>query len=207
MDEWLSRLVEWLSDGPSAVAYGVLGLAAALEYVVPPFPGDTITLLGAFLGARARYSAGLVLLVVTAGSVVGSWIDYEVGRRLSRRPLSELSQRARLAREKMAPLLARFSRHGASYIAVNRFLPGIRALFFVAAGMADLPLGKVLLWGAASALAWNSALIGVGWAAAAEFEVLLGWVRTYTLWVWVALGAVALVALLRWWWRRWRGRV
>ena len=30
----------------------VLGLAAAVEYVVPPFPGDTITLLGGVYAGR-----------------------------------------------------------------------------------------------------------------------------------------------------------
>ena len=33
----------------------VLGLAAAVEYVVPPFPGDTITLLGGVYAVRGEH--------------------------------------------------------------------------------------------------------------------------------------------------------
>jgi membrane protein DedA with SNARE-associated domain len=179
-----------------------LFFAAALEYVFPPFPGDTVTLLGAFLAARASYSSAWVLLTVTAGSVAGSYLDYLVGRWWSRRPIEELSGRARRAREKMAPVLDRFARHGTSYIAINRFLPGIRALFFVAAGMARLPVWKVLLFGALSALAWNAGLIALGAIVAAQFEELLGWVRTYTSAVWVVLGAVAFVLIVRIVWQR-----
>ncbi|MCU0661145.1 MAG: DedA family protein [Myxococcota bacterium] len=202
MEPWLERLVAWFSEGPSAVAYGALSLAAMVEYVIPPFPGDTITLLGAFLAARASYSPALVLLAVTAGSVFGAYLDYLVGWRLSRGPVEEMSGRARAAREKMAPVLDRFARHGASYIAINRFLPGIRALFFVAAGLVRLPLWKVLFFGAVSALAWNAALIGLGFLAASRFEVLLGWVRTYTSVVWIALLIAAALLVVRWAWMR-----
>lgn len=43
MVEYIDQLISAL--GPLGLL--VLGLAAMLEYVVPPFPGDTITLLGA----------------------------------------------------------------------------------------------------------------------------------------------------------------
>ncbi|HEX8536284.1 MAG TPA: DedA family protein, partial [Cystobacter sp.] len=63
---------------------GLLGLlvfavAAALEYVVPPFPGDTITLLGGVYAVRGDHPWPLVFGVVVAGSVLGALINYQVG--------------------------------------------------------------------------------------------------------------------------------
>jgi membrane protein DedA with SNARE-associated domain len=68
--------------------------------------------------------------------------------------------------------------------------------------MARLPVWKVLLFGALSALAWNAGLIALGAIVAAQFEELLGWVRTYTSAVWVVLGAVAFVLIVRIVWQR-----
>ena len=63
----------------------VLGLAAMLEYLVPPFPGDTITLLGGVYAVRGEHPWPLVFLIITAGSVAGAAINYWFGTWLARR--------------------------------------------------------------------------------------------------------------------------
>ena len=55
-------MVEWLDSFITHL--GLLGLvvffvAAALEYVVPPFPGDTITLLGGVYAVRGEHPCGV----------------------------------------------------------------------------------------------------------------------------------------------------
>jgi membrane-associated protein len=197
MDDLVSQILAYLSRGESALGLAALAAASLVEYVFPPFPGDTVTLFGAFLAATARWHVVAVLAAVTAGSLAGAAIDYAVGRRLAARPLDELSPRRRRLRERLAPFVARFERHGAAYLAVNRFLPGIRALIFVAAGAARLPLAKVLAYGALSALLWNALLIGAGFAVGENWELLLELMRRYTVAVWIAIGLAvgALVAV------------
>jgi len=192
MDDLVTRILAYLSQGESALGIAALAVASLVEYVFPPFPGDTVTLFGAFLAATARWHVAAVLLAVTAGSLAGAAIDYAIGRRISARPIEELPPRRRKLRERLAPIVARFERHGAAYIAVNRFLPGIRALIFVAAGAAKLPLGRVLAYGAISALLWNGLLIGAGFAVGENWELLLDLLRRYTAAVWIAIGAAAL---------------
>jgi len=192
MDDFVAGVLARLSAGESAIGVAALAAAALLEYVFPPFPGDTVTLFGAFLAATARWNAGVVLAAVTAGSLAGAALDYALGRRLGRRPAGELSPRQRALRERAAPVVARFERHGAIFVAVNRFLPGIRALVFVAAGMARLPLRRVLAWGALSALLWNGLLIGAGFAIGDNWEALLALARRYALAAWAVVGAAAL---------------
>jgi membrane-associated protein len=201
MDDLVARILAYLSQGESALGIAALAAASLVEYVFPPFPGDTVTLFGAFLAATARWNVAVVLAAVTAGSLAGAAIDYAIGRRISARPIEELSPRRRKLRERLAPIIARFERHGAAYVAVNRFLPGIRALIFVAAGAAGLPLGRVLAFGAVSALLWNGLLIGAGFAVGENWELLLDLLRRYTAAVWIAMGAAALalvgLAILR----------
>jgi membrane-associated protein len=144
----------------------------------------------------------LVFAVVTLGSLAGAALDYGIGRRLAHTPVEQLSGRKRKAREKVQPLLAKFEKHGAVYVVINRFLPGIRAFFFIAAGMARLPLWKVLAWGALSAAAWNALIIGAGFAIGKNWDELLGLLRTYTTAAWIVIGLVVVILIARWLWKR-----
>ena len=195
-------IIDFLSAGQSAAGLAVLFASAAVEYVFPPFPGDSVTLFGAFLAATEGWSVPLVFTVVTLGSVVGAVIDYALGRRLARIPRDRLSGDRRLLMERAQSIVDRFERHGAVYIAVNRFLPGIRALFFVAAGMARLPVGKVILWGALSAAAWNALIIAAGFAVGKNWDRLSELLRTYTMVAWIVVGVVMILLVVRWAWKK-----
>ncbi|HZS40427.1 MAG TPA: DedA family protein, partial [Polyangia bacterium] len=99
-------------------------------------------------------------------------------------------------------LIARFARHGAVYLCINRFLPTVRGFFFVAAGLARLPPWKVLAFGAASALAWNLLLFALGATVGTHWERLRAIAETYAV---VATGVLVVVALgfaIVWWRRR-----
>jgi membrane protein DedA with SNARE-associated domain len=87
---------------------------------------------------------------------------------------------------------------------LNRFLPGVRAFFFVAAGMAGLRLRAVLFYGALSALAWNVLIIVVGASVGASWDRLRALFEGYTRVLWGLLGLVALVLVARLAWRRLR---
>lgn len=167
----------------------ILGLAAMIEYVVPPFPGDTITLLGAVLVSAYDWNLALVFLALMLGSLVGSALAYALGRRWARTQL--VTGNPRLAR-----LVARFERHGVWLLAINRFLPGIRPLFFVAAGLAKMPAGLVLLVSAVSAGLWNALLMILGASVGKNLGAIESWFRTYTTIAWLVLASCALVAVI-----------
>jgi len=180
----------------------VLFLSAAIEYVFPPFPGDTVTLFGAFLVSTRGWSLALVLVTVTLGSLAGACIDFWLGTWLARKE-ARWERTGRFwscivpDRERLRQLEQRFARHGAVFIAVNRFLPGLRAFFFVAAGMAGMRLRVVLLWGGISALVWNGLVALLGMGLGASFDELQQLVRQYAIAVWILLAVVILAWLLR----------
>lgn len=197
MPELAEHLRTLLSTGESPLGYLVLFLSSLIEYIFPPFPGDTVTLFGAFLAANADWNTLLVFAVVTVGSLSGSYIDYLIGKRLGKKPIEELHGRARAARQRMTPIVEQFEKRGAVYIALNRFLPGIRAFFFIAAGAARLPLGKVMLFGTLSAGAWNGLIIATGFALGKNWQRLVELFETYTTIAWLfVLGIVIAVIIV-----------
>ena len=205
--DWVSTLLDWVLRYPYTVGALILFLAAMIEYVFPPFPGDLITLFGTYLVLRGAFGFGFALSVVTAGSLLGVVLDYQLGAWLGQR-LDRLPREAQarwwtpLTREKYALLEANFRRYGIAYIVLNRFLPGIRAFFFVVAGASGMPIWKVLGFAAISATLWNTMLLLVGTAIGSNWERLQGWFSSYTKCIWVLIGSVLLGVVVRAWIRR-----
>jgi membrane-associated protein len=195
-------LLELVARNQNGVGLLLIGASACIEYLFPPFPGDLIVVFAAFLVARRGWSMGLVLASVLAGSALGAFAEYQLGRFLARAESRWASGwRARL-RPRVDTLVARFARHGSAYLAINRFLPSVRWLFFIAAGMAGLPLGRALFFGLISALAWNGCLLLVGARLGAQWPRLVAALEAYGEAVWVALGTLALALVARWLIRR-----
>ena len=199
----IEDLLSWLEQSEGPLAYLVLALAGSIEYVVPPFPGDTIVLFGSVLAGTAGYSVWLVYTCLTGGSIGGSLLAYAfgawIGRNEERWPRF---MRGEKTRERIRTVIRRFERHGAAYLAINRFLPAFRAVFFLAAGMAELSVWKVIVFGGASAAVWNAGILGLGYALGHNYEDLQRVYREYTVVSLAVVGAIALFFVVRWLWRR-----
>ncbi len=197
VEEWLGEIVV-LWDAHPAVALAVLALAAALEYVFPPFPGDAVAVVGAFLATASGGNLAPILAATLLGTLAGVLVDVRIGRAVASRR-ERLPERSRAV---LDDLVAKFVRHGAVYLVVNRFLPGVRAFFFVAAGVAGVPLPRVVLWSMVSAAAWNALLVALGMLAGRNLERLEAIVATYQQVIGVALGVGLVFYLVRWRLRR-----
>jgi membrane protein DedA with SNARE-associated domain len=186
----LTAIQAWLEahEGPSA--YLVLGLAAMLEYVVPPLPGDTITLFGVSLAASAGWSPWAIYAALNAGAVVGGQLAYFVGRLAAPRERRPRWLRGPRVEAELERVLELYRARGAIALALNRFVPAFRSVFFVGAGVAGLPPGSVLLWGALSAFAWNGLLVGAGVCFGATLEALEEGLRRYAALVFVTLAVL-----------------
>lgn len=178
--------------GPWGVV--LFGVAALLEYVFPPFPGDTVTLLGGAYASRGEHPLWLVLVVLMGFSVAGMALTWVVGRSLGKRldAAKEGPLVFGLTHEQLRRAQVTMRERGEWVLVLNRFMPSFRAMVFVAAGASGTPLPRVLLLGSVSALAWNALLIFVGSKVGAHADQLEAWLSTYRF---IALGVTAVVLL------------
>ncbi len=202
----IETLQAWV-QGRGPLALAVLGLSAGIEYVFPPFPGDTVTLLGAVLAVTGEVRPAAVWAVVTAGSAAGMLLNYGAGRLLRHRGTRLLKEETApwwmpIRRRHLDRFERRYHRYGPWLILGNRFLPTFRAILFVAAGLTGLPLGRTFVLGLLSAMAWNGLIILAGYLVGANLEALETLFHRYNLVVWVLLGLAAGVAAVVWWRRR-----
>jgi membrane-associated protein len=196
----LERVVATLSEalaetGPAAPA--ILFLGSLIEYVFPPFPGDTLVVLGAWYAVNGKISWPVAFVAVTAGAVLGAWIDYRIGVSIGAALERGAKRRGLITLEHVRRVEAGYARWGEWFLLANRFLPGIRAFLFVGAGAARLPVGKVLLWGGISAAAWNALLLLVGAFLVSNLSEFVHWLERYTTVAWVLMVVVAAFLVAR----------
>ena len=196
----VDRLAALLTDvvaHTGRFAPAVLFGASLVEYVFPPFPGDTIVVLGAWYAVHGALSWPAAFAAVTTGAVAGAWLDWRVGRAIATSVEARASLRGPLDAARLARFEAAYRRWGGLLLVANRFLPGVRAFLFVAAGAAHVPLGKVLLLGGLSAALWNVLLLGVGALLARNLQDMSTILDRYTRGAWIAMGFAAALLLLR----------
>ena len=178
VDEFLHTL----EHGPAHWAYLLVASASGVEYVFPPLPGDTIALFAVALAVRAQLNWLLVYCSMTVGALVGGLAAWGFGVWLARHEAHWPGfMKTPTATRALDAVRRGYARHGSMYLAVNRFLPALRAFFFVGAGLSRMSVGAVILYGGLSALVWNALLLGVGYLVGNNWEALVDIASRYTL--------------------------
>jgi membrane protein DedA with SNARE-associated domain len=196
VEQFLGRLAEL----PPALLYLVIGVGAALENVVPPIPADTFVVLGAFLAGSGRADPLVVFLVTWVANVTAALIVYGLAHRYG--PaffVSPLGKRL-LQPHQLEQLHHFYRRWGMAAIFVSRFLPGLRAVVPVFAGLAHLPPARTAPPLVIASGIWYGVLVYAAAAAGANLDAILAVLaRVGGALLWVA--APVLLALAYWWWR------
>jgi len=174
MEEWVRFL---LLDQP-AVGLTLVGLAAVMEYLLPPFPGDTLMLLGFFLAGRGELPFAGVLAAALVGSLIGAEAAYRIGARLGRSYF--FLRRSRFTATALPTLERYLARFGTGLLLVNRFLPVLRGFFLYAAGMGRMSRRNTFLCAGASNLAWILLIAWVGHRFGTSWDRLQEIFRAYT---------------------------
>jgi membrane protein DedA with SNARE-associated domain len=184
--------------------YVVLGVGAAVENIIPMIPADTFVLLGGFLAARGSASERIVFFVTWTSNVLSALAVYTAAYRYG-----ESFFKTRLGRYLLDPkqvgIVRRFYRRwGASAIFYTRFLPGLRAVTPVFAGLIrQRPISVAFPLVLASGI-WYGALVWVGAFAGRNVDQLLT-MQDRLNWTLASIAGV-IIALLAWWWLRTRRR-
>ena len=157
--------------------YGYLAVAIliAVENIFPPIPSEIILTFSGFLSISAHLNLGGLIIASTIGALVGAIILYLLGKLISFEKLERLitGKWGKILHFKMEHLEKAqrfFERHGSSTAFWGRFLPGVRSVISVPAGMAKFPIKRFLIFTAGGSLIWNAVLIVVGRLAGASWE-------------------------------------
>ncbi|RYH02308.1 DedA family protein [Salipiger sp. IMCC34102] len=164
-------------------AFGV-GLVMLLENVFPPIPSELVMPLAGFQAARGEMSLIAIFVMGTIGAVLGAYLWYLVGRTLGRRRLEAFIDRhgvwLTLTRDDITNAIEWFDRHDKAAVFFGRFVPGVRTLISVPAGLSGMGQGVFFLYTALGSAIWNAALIGAGYILSANYELVAAFLNPVT---------------------------
>ena len=168
-------------------SWGYLGifLLIMLENIFPPIPSEVILTLGGFMTTYTNLKIVGVILVSVLGSTLGAIILYLVGRifnkeRLERIVEGKIGKALHFKKEDIENANTWFEKRGYLTVFFCRFIPIVRSLISIPAGMTKMKIVPFLLLTIAGSTIWNSVLIGLGVWAGASWQKISNYVDGYS---------------------------
>ncbi|WP_022791935.1 DedA family protein [Weissella halotolerans] len=183
--------------------YGYLAIIILLvvENIFPPIPSELILTFAGFLTYQGQLNIFGAICAATLGALIGASLLYWIGTYLNRERLAKLvdSRLGRILRLRLADFEkaeSHFQRHGRAAVFFGRFIPVVRSLISVPAGMTKMPFLQFLVFTFAGSAIWNTVLISLGHIAGKAWTKMLVKVDSITgmlTWLLVALVVVGVV--------------
>jgi len=196
----MNTILEFLGGQGPLLLYTLLGAGSALENLFPPIPADTFVLLGAFLAAGGRADALTVFLVTWLANTLTALLVYWTGFRFGRPFFQSGLGRHVLNPTQLKRLGDFYARWGLPAIFFARFLPGLRAMVPIFAGVTHQSFPVVAFPVLVASGIWYGGLVWLGASAGRNLPAILEWLSGANR---TLLGVAGFACLLMgvWWWR------
>jgi membrane protein DedA with SNARE-associated domain/membrane-associated phospholipid phosphatase len=168
----MDQVINWLVQLPAGVVLGAAFLLPLLEssmFVGIAFPGETAVLLAGVVASQGALPLWLIILMASAGAIIGDSVGYEIGKRYGQRLLNRLPKRL-VRPEHIERTSALLRRRAGSAVFVGRFTAALRVLLPGMAGISRLPYPTFLFFNAVGGIAWATAATLVGYIAGKSYH-------------------------------------
>ena len=132
-----------------------------LESMVFPIPSELVMPFAGFLIFSGHFDPLAVMVASSLGSVAGSLLSYGMGR-LGEPVVLRYGRYLLLNVHHLEWTKKFFDRDGGKTIFISRFIPVVRHLISIPAGLAQMSLAPFLLYTVAGATLWNGFLTYLG---------------------------------------------
>ena len=164
-----AQIIQDILNADAAWIYGMVFLLMVVESSFIPFPSEVIVPPAAYLACTSHeVNIWIVLLLATAGALVGALINYGLSVWIGR-PIvykfanSRVGHACLITEEKVHKAEVYFDKHGAISTFIGRLIPAVRQLISIPAGLARMNIWKFMLYTSLGALTWNAVLAGLGY--------------------------------------------
>jgi membrane protein DedA with SNARE-associated domain len=192
----IEHLLENISTLSPFWIYIVLFFFSFLENVFPPSPADLVTVIGGSLIVSHSIDYIPTLLVTTLGSTAGFMVIFFIGSQFDKK-IVRAGKIKFISVEALLKVENWFLKYGYFIILANRFLPGMRSVISLFAGLSELNIKKTALFASISALIWNAGIIYLGLLFGRNVKYADKLISTYSEIVAIVLAVVLAIYLLR----------
>jgi len=151
-----------LNSFMSTYGYASVFALMALESASLPVPSEIVLpLAGYFVGVHLL-DFWAVVVVSTVASLTGALVDYYLAKWLGRPFVVGLLRLFRLHRNSLDRAEAWFGRSAEWTVFAARFVPGLRTVISLPAGLFEMKMGRFVLMTVAGCFAWSAVLVYAG---------------------------------------------
>ena len=169
--------------------YGYIGILflITLENIFPPIPSEVILTLGGFMTSKDGVTMSLfgVIMYSTFGSMLGAIILYYVGFIFNKDRLLKIvrSKVGRVLCLKESDIIKSdnsFNNNGDLTVLYSRFVPILRSLISIPAGVNRMKFSIFLIYTFIGSLIWNTVLVSLGKLVGENYMVVAGIFSKYS---------------------------
>jgi membrane protein DedA with SNARE-associated domain len=177
------------------LGYGGIFILMALESMIFPIPSELVMPFAGFLIVTGQFDPVAVIAASSLGSIAGSLMSYGMGT-LGEPVVLRYGRYLLLNRHHLEWTELFFFRHGGKTIFISRFIPVVRHLISIPAGLARMSLIPFILFTVAGATLWNGFLTYLGIRLKENWWVIQRY--THVLDYFVVTGLIGMVVYLIW---------
>jgi membrane protein DedA with SNARE-associated domain len=133
-------------------------------------PGETLVIIGGFYARLGELWLPAVAFVAVVGAILGDNLGYWIGRRYGRGFLERHGRRLFITPERLEAAEGYYRRHGGKTVFLGRFVPVVRSVGFIVAGVAHMEWRRFIVYDVAGAVIWGVGHSVLGYALGASYE-------------------------------------
>lgn len=192
----MNQIIEFVQHIVLSLGYPGLFVLIMLESTLVPIPSELVMPFAGYLAHTGAFSLPVILIINSSAALVGSGLCYWIGVAGGKPLLVKYGKFVGVRRKDLERTESYFARHGKATILISRFLPVIRHIISVPAGIARMPLPAFFLQTFIGSTIWGSVLILIGYELG-NWEVIAEKLKHVDLLVGVAIIAVLLAVAIR----------
>ena len=160
--DWLAQLLQWVES------LGYFGIVVGLAIEV--IPSEIVLGYGGYLVAQGKVTFVGAVVCGTIGALVQQWILYAIGLYGGRPFLLKYGKFLRI-KEKHVDIAERwFDRYGPVIVFTARFVPVMRQVISIPAGMARMNFTVYTLLTLLASIPWSFLFVWLGWSLGDNWE-------------------------------------
>lgn len=166
----LAHFQEIVRHVVETLGYPGLFLLIVLESTMVPIPSLLVMPYAGYLASQGVFSLPLILVINSTAALTGSGISYWIGAAGGKPLLMKYGKYVFVRPKDIEKSHAYFERNGKATVFIARFLPVVRHIISIPAGVARMPLVPFFTQTFLGSTIWGGGLMVLGYVLGARWE-------------------------------------
>ncbi len=188
------------------LGYPGLFILIVLESTMVPIPSLLVMPFAGYLASQGHFSLAVILIINSVGALLGSALSYWLGAAGGKPLLLKYGKYVFVRPKDIEKTEEFFAKHGRWTVLIGRFLPVVRHIISIPAGIARMPLIPFFTQTFIGSTVWGGGLMLMGYGLGARWEAIAAQAKKVDLLIAVGIVLVLVAVAVRFIMKRRRER-